>query len=45
VLLDLMFDLPTMENVSKVVVDENTIIGEGKPLLIYTEPPKVAGTA
>jgi len=45
VLLDLMFDLPTMENVSKVVVDENTIVGEGKPLLIYTEPPKVAGTA
>src|SRR3989449_361972 len=45
VLLDLMFDLPTMENVSKVVVDENTIIGESKPLLIYTEPPKVAGTA
>src|SRR5213082_2510079 len=45
VLLDLMFDLPTMKNVSKVVVDENTIVGEGKPLLIYTEPPKVAGTA
>src|SRR6267154_975760 len=45
VLLDIMFDLPTMENVSKVVVDENTIMGEGKPLLIYTEPPKVAGTA
>src|SRR5467141_268607 len=45
VLLDVMYDLPTMENVSKVVVDENTIIGEGKPLLIYTEPPKVAGTA
>src|SRR5438045_1758782 len=45
VLLDLMVDLPTMENVSKVVVDENTIVGEGKPLLIYTEPPKVAGTA
>ncbi len=45
VLLDIMFDLPTMENVSKVVVDENAIVGEGKPLLIYTEPPKVAGTA
>jgi ATP-dependent Clp protease ATP-binding subunit ClpX len=45
VLLDIMFDLPTMENVSKVVVDENTIVGEGKPLLIYAEPPKVAGTA
>jgi len=26
-----------MENVSKVVVDENTIIGEGNPF-IYTEP-------
>jgi len=45
VLLDIMFDLPTMENISKVVVDENTIVGEGKPLLIYAEPPKVAGTA
>src|SRR5207245_9692938 len=45
VILDLMVYHPTMENVSKVVVDENTIVGEGKPLLIYTEPPKVAGTA
>ena len=33
VLLDIMFDLPTMENVSKAVVDEATILGEGKPLL------------
>jgi ATP-dependent Clp protease ATP-binding subunit ClpX len=45
VLLDIMFDLPTMENVSKVVVDEATILGEGKPLLIYAEQPKVAGSA
>ena len=45
VLLDIMFDLPTMENVSKVVVDENTIVGEGKPLLIYADQPKIAGTA
>src|SRR5216117_1273994 len=45
VLLDTMYELPTLENVSKVVVDENAIVGEGKPLLIYTEPPKVAGTA
>ena len=45
VLLDTMFDLPTMENVSKVVVDETTIIGEGKPLLIYADQPKVAGSA
>ncbi|MEK7875930.1 MAG: ATP-dependent protease ATP-binding subunit ClpX, partial [Pseudomonadota bacterium] len=45
VLLDIMFDLPTMENVSKVVVDEATILGEGKPLLIYADQPKVAGSA
>jgi ATP-dependent Clp protease ATP-binding subunit ClpX len=45
VLLETMFDLPTLENVSKVVVDEATIIGEGKPLLIYADQPKVAGSA
>jgi ATP-dependent Clp protease ATP-binding subunit ClpX len=45
VLLETMFDLPTMENVSKVVVDESMILGEGKPLLIYAEQPKVAGSA
>jgi ATP-dependent Clp protease ATP-binding subunit ClpX len=45
VLLDIMFDLPNLENVSKVVVDEPTILGEGKPLLIYSDQPKVAGSA
>ena len=44
VLLETMFDLPTLENVSKVVVDEPTIVGDGKPLLIYSEQPKVAGS-
>src|SRR5579871_2034766 len=45
VLLDIMFDLPNLENVSKVVVDEPTILGEGKPLLIYSDQPQVAGSA
>jgi ATP-dependent Clp protease ATP-binding subunit ClpX len=40
-----MFDLPGLENVSKVVVDEATIVGDGKPLLIYADQPKVAGSA
>ena len=44
VLLDIMFELPTLENVSKVVVDEPTILGDGKPLLIYSDQPKVAGS-
>jgi ATP-dependent Clp protease ATP-binding subunit ClpX len=43
-LLEIMFDLPTLENVSKVVVDEATIVGDGKPLLIYSDQPKVAGS-
>ena len=43
-LLDTMFDLPSLENVVKVVVDESTITGEGRPLLIYADQPKVAGS-
>ena len=43
-LLNTMFDLPSMENVVKVVVDEGTIVGEAPPLLIYSDQqPKVAG--
>jgi ATP-dependent protease Clp ATPase subunit len=35
VLLDTMYDLPSMENVSKVVVDEASSRGENKPYIIY----------
>jgi ATP-dependent Clp protease ATP-binding subunit ClpX len=35
VLLDTMYELPSMENVSKVVVDESVINGETKPIIIY----------
>ena len=44
VLLDTMYELPGMENVSKVVVDENMISGDNKPLLIYADQPKVSGS-
>ena len=37
-----MFDLPSLENVIKVVVDENTIASDAPPLLIYADQPKVA---
>ncbi|MCK9508059.1 MAG: ATP-dependent Clp protease ATP-binding subunit ClpX [Pigmentiphaga sp.] len=36
-LLDTMYELPTQDNVSKVVLDEKAINGEGKPLLIYED--------
>ena len=39
-----MFDLPSMENVAKVVVDEGVINGDVKPLLMYSDQSKVAGS-
>ena len=35
ILLDTMFDLPSMDDVVKVVIDESVIRGESKPLMIY----------
>jgi len=35
VLLDTMYELPSMENVSKVVVDESVVNGENKPYIMY----------
>ncbi len=37
-LLDTMYDLPSMEDVEKVVIDESVIGGQSKPLLIYGKP-------
>ncbi len=36
-LIDTMFDLPTLDGVAKVVVDENNIEEGTKPLLVYRE--------
>ncbi len=43
-LLDIMYDLPAMEGVEKVVVDEGTIEEGAQPLLIYAEQAKVSGS-
>jgi ATP-dependent Clp protease ATP-binding subunit ClpX len=40
-LLDTMFDLPSEENVSKVVLDQNSA-GEIKPVVVYADTPKAA---
>jgi len=44
VLLDTMYDLPSQDSISKVVVDEGVIVGDAKPYLIYegTEYEKAA---
>ena len=43
-LLDTMYELPSLDNVAKVVVDEGSISGESKPLIIYegSDMPKAA---
>ncbi|MGE5623939.1 MAG: ATP-dependent Clp protease ATP-binding subunit ClpX [Bacillota bacterium] len=40
VLLDTMYDLPSMENVSKVVIDESVINGDNKPYIMYERGKK-----
>lgn len=44
VLLETMYDLPSMENVSKVVIDETVIRGESNPILIYDSADKKAAS-
>ncbi len=34
-LLDIMYELPSLTQVSKVIIDETTIRGETKPIIIY----------
>ncbi|GIR56111.1 MAG: hypothetical protein CM15mP63_1160 [Gammaproteobacteria bacterium] len=35
ILLDTMYDLPSSEDISKVVIDKSVIDSSNKPLLIY----------
>ena len=42
ILLDIMYDLPSLENVTKVVIDYNSTSDDIKPILIYSDQPKVA---
>ena len=44
-LLEIMFDLPSMPNLIKVVVDEGAIKGENPPILIYSDEPRLAESA
>ena len=55
VLLDTMYDLPSLKSVSKVVVDDSVIDGHSKPYVLYRsddgrapgldEPRRVSGTS
>ena len=45
ILLDTMFELPSMENVSEVVVNEEAVNSDAAPLMIYTEAKKEEASA
>lgn len=40
VLLDTMYELPSMDNVAKVIIDETVIEGKSKPLILYNSIEK-----
>jgi ATP-dependent Clp protease ATP-binding subunit ClpX len=41
-LIDTMFELPALEGVAKVVLDEHNIDDNAKPLLVYREQAKAS---
>jgi ATP-dependent Clp protease ATP-binding subunit ClpX len=46
-LLDVMYELPSMSNVRKVVVDTGTVLGDSPPFILYRNeagelPPQAA---
>jgi len=45
VLLEIMFDLPSLPNLSKVVVDEGVVRGDTPPILIYSDEPRLVESA
>jgi len=44
-LLNSMYELPSLENVSKVVVDESVIDGEAEPFILYENTPEKVAAA
>jgi len=45
ILLDTMFDLPSMTSVEEVVVNEEAVSSEAKPLMIYADQKKTPASA
>ena len=45
ILLDTMFDLPTLEGVSEVVISDDVVVGKSRPLYIYADRKDEKGSA
>ena len=44
VLLNTMYEIPSADNISKVVIDESVILGQSEPLLVYETDKKLASS-
>ena len=44
VLLDTMYEIPSANNITKVVIDESVILGDSEPLLVYEAENKIAAS-
>ncbi|MCC2688467.1 MAG: clpX [Rhizobiaceae bacterium] len=45
ILLDTMFELPALQGVQEVVISEEVVSGNARPLYIYSEPKEKKGAA
>jgi len=47
ILLETMYELPSLDNVTKVVLDQSVINGEAKPFMVFenNDTQKTAGSA
>ena len=44
ILLNVMFEVPSMDNVCKVVIDESVIVDQADPLLVFDKLDRVEGS-
>jgi ATP-dependent Clp protease ATP-binding subunit ClpX len=44
VLLNTMYEIPSADNISKVVIDESVILGQSEPLLVYEADKKLVSS-
>ena len=44
VLLNTMYEIPSADNISKVVIDESVILGQSEPLLVYETDKKLVSS-
>jgi ATP-dependent Clp protease ATP-binding subunit ClpX len=41
-MIDVMYDIPSMENIKECVIGEDTVLNQEDPILLFEQPPKKA---